>query len=196
MCYDVFFTSKTSFSLCLRLVIVFLILTLSLARGSFSSSLVAWLCEWKKGCGAREGDQVVKHAIRPMSKRGCKRRPDRLILCLLEYPHLTQREKENKRRRKNKKKKPLERPNEQTKPEPGDWSIGLRGFFSAPDPPSSCLRESPGAAWGEIWCQMPGWCMDCRCEDGRLQVSASWVTLSNTDSLSNGKKGLNPGIRS
>jgi hypothetical protein len=35
-----------------------------------------------------------------------------------------------------------------------------------------------------------------RCEDGRFPVSAICVTISNPDSLSSSKTGVDPGIRS
>jgi hypothetical protein len=37
---------------------------------------------------------------------------------------------------------------------------------------------------------------DYRCEDGRFLMSASWVTISDQDSLSSSETGVNPGIRS
>ncbi len=40
-----------------------------------------------------------------------------------------------------------------------------------------------------------GTAKDYRCEDGRFQVSASCVTISNPDSLSSSDTGVNPGIR-
>ncbi len=38
--------------------------------------------------------------------------------------------------------------------------------------------------------------IDHRCEEGRFQVSASFVTISNPDSLSSCETGVDPGIRS